>query len=77
MVASRRVERAERTMFHLFMQQITVVLEVPKIGFKIRLTFFYKYSNFWYFSCICEVASNVVQKAYYELFFKFTIKKIY
>ena len=36
MAASGRTEQAERSLF----QQITVTLEVPKIGFKIRLTFF-------------------------------------
>ena len=42
MAASGRLEQAERTMFQLLLQQITVVLEVPKIEFKIRLTFFLK-----------------------------------
>ena len=40
MAASVRIERVERIIFQLLLQQITVVLEVPKIGFKIRLTFF-------------------------------------
>ena len=61
MAASDRIERAERTMFQLLLQQIMVVLEVPKIGFKICLIFSYKDSNFWYFSCICEATSKVVQ----------------
>ena len=40
MAASGRIEQTERTIFQLLLQQITVVLEVPKIGFKICLTFF-------------------------------------
>ena len=59
MAASGRIERAERTMFQLLLQQMSVILEKPKIGFEICLTFF-KDSNFWYFSCICENASKIV-----------------
>ena len=40
MAALGRIERAERSLFQLLLQQITVILEVPEIGFKIRLTFF-------------------------------------
>ena len=38
-----------------------VVLEVPKMRVKICLTFSNKDFDFWYFSCICEVTSKVVQ----------------
>ena len=69
MVASGRLEQTERTMFQLLLQQITVVLEVPKIEFKIRLTFFLKDSEFWYFSCLCEVTSKVVQGLSRALFY--------
>ena len=40
MAASGWKERAETTMFQLLLQQTMVVLEVPKIEFKIRLAFF-------------------------------------
>ena len=40
MAASDMIELAERTMFQPFLQHIAIVLEVPKIGFKVRLPFF-------------------------------------
>ena len=40
MAASGRKERATTAMFQPLLQQTMVVLEVPKIEFKIRLTFF-------------------------------------
>ena len=61
MAAVGRIERIESSLFQLLLQQITVILEVPKTKFKIHLTFSYKNSNFWYFSCICEVKNKVVQ----------------
>ena len=42
MVASYRIEQAKRKIFQLLLQQIMVVLEVLKIGFKICLTYFFK-----------------------------------
>ena len=61
MAASGRVERAERTIFQLLLQEITVVLEVPKKDLRFACLFSYKYSNFWYYSCICEVTNKVIQ----------------
>ena len=64
MVASGGIERTEKSMFQLLLQQIMVVLEVPKIeSFK-------KYSFFWYFSCTCEVTSKVLQGLQQNFFYR-------
>ena len=76
MAAYGRIEQAERTMFQLLLQQIAVVLEVPKIGFKICLTFFLKDSNFWYFLCFVKLQVRLY-KAYHEPLFIVRIKDFF
>ena len=70
MATSGRIERADRTMF-----QVTVVLEVPKIGFKICLTYFFTeilISGIFHVYVKLQVR---LHKAYHEAFFHGKNKK--
>ena len=69
MADSGRIEQAERAKFQLLLQQITVVLEVSKIGFKICLTYFIKKILISGIFHVCEVTSKVVQGLSRTLFY--------
>ena len=64
MAACGRKEQAERTIFQLLLQQITVVFDLI-----FAWLFSHKDSNLRYFLCICKVTSMVVQGLSRALFY--------
>ena len=71
MAISCRIERTERTIFQLLLLQMKVVFEVPKIGFKICLTFLLQTSGIFPVYVKLQVW---LYKAYGEPFFIVRIK---
>ena len=76
MAASGRKEQAERTIFQLLLQQIAVVLEVPKIRFSICLTFFLTKILTSAIFPVCVKLQIWLYKAYHEPFFIVRIKNL-
>ena len=73
MAASGRVERAKRTMFQLLLQQITEVLEVPKIDLNLPDFFLTKILISGIFD-VCAKLQIRLYKAYHEPFFIVRVK---
>ena len=76
MAASGRVERAERTIFQLLLQEITVVLEVPKKDLRFAWLFL---TNILISGIIHVYVRLQIRfyKAYHEPFFTVRITNFY